>query len=91
MATRRVAKIMKEESISAGVRRIRDVEPVAQQWRIGGGGEGSINETRILDILWPVEGDQETMLMAPTSITSGSVDKLTPDDFAQLGLNVQAP
>ena len=85
-----VAVMSQEGFPSPGVRRIRDVAPVAQQWRIGGG-DGSINGTRILDILWPLEGDQETMLTSPTPITSGSVDDLTPDDFPQLGLNVSAP
>ena len=85
-----VAVMSQEGFPSAGVRRIRDVEPAAQQWRIGGG-DGSINGTRILDILWPLEGDQETMLTPPTPISSGSVGDLTPDDFPQLGLNVAAP
>jgi alpha-amylase/alpha-mannosidase (GH57 family) len=85
-----VAVMSQEGFPSAGVRRIRDVEPVAQQWRIGGG-DGSINGTRIIDILWPVEGNQEAMLMPPVAITSGGIDDLTPEDFAQLGLNVSAP
>jgi hypothetical protein len=85
-----VAVMSQEGFPSPGVRRIRDVEPVAQQWRIGGG-DISINGTRILDILSPVEGDQEAMLRAPVTITSGNIDDLTPDDFAQLGLNVSAP
>jgi alpha-amylase/alpha-mannosidase (GH57 family) len=83
--------VMSQEGFPApGVRRVRDVVPVAQQWRIGGG-DGSINGTRILDILWPIYGDQEMMLMPPTPISSGSVDDLTPDDLAQLGFNVSAP
>jgi len=85
-----VAVMSQEGFPSPGVRRIRDVEPVAQQWRIGGG-DGSINGTRILDMLWPLEGDQEAMLTAPVTITSGAIDDLTPEDFAQLGFNVQAP
>jgi carbohydrate-binding DOMON domain-containing protein len=86
-----VVAVMSQEGFpSAGVRRIRDVEPVAQQWRIGGG-DGSINGTRILDILWPLDGDQEAMLTPPTPIASGNIDDLTPDDFPQLGLNVSAP
>ena len=85
-----VAVMSQEGFPSAGVRRVRDVEPVAQQWRIGGG-DGSINGTRILDILWPLDGEQETMLTPPTPIMSGNLDDLTPDDFPQLGLNVSAP
>jgi alpha-amylase/alpha-mannosidase (GH57 family) len=84
-----VAVMSQEGFPSQGVRRIRDVEPVAQQWRIGGG-DGSINGTRILDILWPLEGEQEMMLTPPTPITSSNIDDLTPDDFPQLGLNVSA-
>jgi alpha-amylase/alpha-mannosidase (GH57 family) len=85
-----VAVMSQEGFPSAGVRRIRDVESVAQQWRIGGG-DGSINGTRIIDILWPLEGEQEAMLTAPATITLGTTDDLTPDDFAQLGLNISAP
>ena len=85
-----VAVMSQEGFPSPGVRRIRDAVPVAQQWRIGGG-DGSINGTRILDILWPLEGGQEEMLTPPTSIASGNIDDLTPDDFPQLGLNVSAP
>ena len=86
-----VVAVMSQEGFpSAGVRRIRDVEPFAQQWRIGGG-DGSINGTRILDIVWPVEGEQEVMLTPSTPITSGNIDDLSPDDFPQLALNVSAP
>ncbi|MEN8239360.1 MAG: glucodextranase DOMON-like domain-containing protein, partial [Actinomycetota bacterium] len=85
-----VAVMSQEGFPSSGVRRIRDVESAAQQWRIGGG-DGSINGTRILDILWPVEGEQEAMLTPATPIASGNIDDLTPDDFPQLGLNVSAP
>jgi len=83
------AAVMSQEGFPAsGVRRIRNVEATAQQWRIGGG-DGSINGTRIIDLLWPVEGEQEAMLTSPTPIASGSIDDLTPDDFAQVALNIQ--
>jgi len=78
-----VAVMSQEGFPSAGVRRIRDVETDGQQWRIGGG-DGSINGTRILDLLAPEPGVQETMLSGYRPIPSGSVDDLTDDDFAQI-------
>ena len=71
----------------SGVRRIRNVEATAQQWRIGGS-DGSINATRIMDLLWPIEGGQEAMLTPETPIASGNLDDLIPNDFAQVLLNV---
>jgi hypothetical protein len=38
----------------------------------------------------PVKGDQEAMLRAAVTITSGKIDDLTLEDFAQLGLSVTA-
>ena len=78
-----VALMSQEGFPSAGVRRVRDVLPSAQQWKIGGG-DGSINGTRILDLLWPEEGVQEEMLTPADSIPSGKPDDLAPDDFAQI-------
>jgi len=64
---------------------IRDVQPVAEQWRIGGGPDKTTNMPRILDYLWPegVSPTQEEMLSAYTPLRS-AVDDLGPDDFAQL-------
>ncbi|MDJ0790547.1 MAG: glucodextranase DOMON-like domain-containing protein [Acidimicrobiia bacterium] len=78
-----VAVMSQEGFPSSGVRRIRDVTPSAQQYRIGGG-DASINGTRILDLVWPEEGMQEQMLTPPTPIASGNLDDLTPDDFGQV-------
>jgi len=78
-----VAVMSQEGFPSAGVRRIRDVEAAAQQYRIGGG-DGALNATRVLDLLWPEEGVQEQMLTPAASITSGDLDALTPDDFGQV-------
>ncbi len=78
-----VAVMSQEGFPSSGVRRIRDVTSAAQQYRIGGS-DGSINATRIIDLLWPDEGIQEQMLTPPTPIASGNLDDLTPDDFAQV-------
>ena len=82
-----VAVMSQEGFPASGVRRIRNVEATAQQWRIGGG-DGSINATRIIDLLWPIEGEQEPMLTPSTPIASGTIDDLVPDDFAQVNLNV---
>ena len=73
-------------SRTAGVRRVRDVEPAAAQWRTGGG-SSSVNRTRILDAAWPEAGVQEKMLSAYPAAT-GSIDGLTPDDFGRVPLRV---
>jgi alpha-amylase/alpha-mannosidase (GH57 family) len=78
-----VALMSQEGFPSSGVRRVRDVTTSAQQYRIGGS-DGSLNATRILDLLWPEEGVQEEMLTAATPIASGNLDDLTPDDFSQV-------
>ena len=69
---------------SAGVRRIRDVEPSAAQWRIGGGSSAG-NQTRILDVAWPEAGVQEEML-SDYSPATGPIDGLTADDFGRIPL-----
>lgn len=80
--------VMSQEGFpSAGVRRIRDVEPSAQQWRIGGG-DGSLNGTRILDLIWPEAAEQESMLTSTTPISSGDPNSLVPDDYAQVDVLV---
>ncbi|GAB4481689.1 MAG: glucodextranase DOMON-like domain-containing protein [Anaerolineae bacterium] len=70
---------------SSGVWRVRDVEASRAQWRFGGAG-GQINETRILDVLWPGvgEGAQEDFLTAPPVPAGVALDELTPDDFPQV-------
>jgi alpha-amylase/alpha-mannosidase (GH57 family) len=70
---------------SPGVRRVRDVKPQAEQWRIGGGPDDT-NHTRILDVAWP-EGatpTQEEFLSRYRPSQEKNVDALTPDDFAQV-------
>jgi len=42
--------------------RVRDVLPEAEQWRIGGSPRGTTNHTRVMDLVWPVEGEQEAWL-----------------------------
>ena len=78
-----VAVMSQEGFPSSGVRRIRDVEASAEQRRIGGG-DGSINATRIMDLLAPEVGQQEAMLTDYTPLSSGSVDDLSDNDFAQI-------
>jgi alpha-amylase/alpha-mannosidase (GH57 family) len=78
-----VAVMSQEGFPSPGVRRVRDVESNPAQWRIGGG-DGSINGTRILDLAAGELGLQEIMLSDYDPITTGSVDDLTDDDFAQV-------
>jgi carbohydrate-binding DOMON domain-containing protein len=69
---------------SAGVWRVRDVNPDAQQWRLGGGPEDE-NHTRIIDLLWPADAvpTQEEMLSTYAPSQQAASD-LVPDDFAQL-------
>ncbi len=79
------AALMSQEGFpSAGVRRIRDVEPSAAQWRIGGG-SSAVNQTGILDAAWPEAGVQEEMLASNPAAT-GSIDGLTADDFGRIPL-----
>lgn len=67
---------------AAGVWRIREVLPEAEQWRVGGGPDDT-NHTRILDVIYPEEGVQERMLSdyPPSQV---SVGELGPDDFGQV-------
>lgn len=80
-----VALLSQEGFPSAGVRRVRDIEPVAAQWR-GGGAPNDLNHTRIYDLAWPVEGEQESLLSDYVPITSGSVGDIDPNDFPNVPL-----
>ena len=68
---------------SPGVRRVRDVNPAAEQWRAGGAPR-DVNHTRIFDVAWPTEGEQETWLSDYEPVTSGPIDNPGSDDFATL-------
>ncbi len=79
-----VVVLSQEGFPSSGVWRVRDVQPVAEQWRIGGG-SGSPADTRIMDVLWPEGGEliQEELLthsVPPGSDQSG----LTADEYPQV-------
>lgn len=78
-----VAVMSQEGFPSSGVRRIRDVESSAQQWRVGGG-TGHANGTRIIDVLWPTESEAEKLLSDYPP--ANSLDGLTPDDYGTLPL-----
>ena len=78
------AMVMSQDGFPAqGVWRVRDVDPVASQWRLGGS-PGDINHTRIIDLVRPADAapTQEEALGKYPSTVSGDIDKLTPDDFA---------
>jgi hypothetical protein len=78
--------LMSQEGFpSAGVRRIRDIETAAEQWR-GGGAPDDANHTRIFDVLYPDAGVQEELLSDYES--AASLDGLGPDDFPQVPLVV---
>jgi hypothetical protein len=71
---------------ASGVRRVRDVLPQAEQWRIGGGPDDA-NHTLIMDLAWPADaspGQAEILGNYPPS--QASVGSLSPDDFAQVPL-----
>jgi hypothetical protein len=58
---------------------------VGEQYRLGGG-RGTVNETRIVDVLWPDAGLQEELLSNLPDVGGASLDDLTPDDFVQIPL-----
>lgn len=79
------AAVLSQEGFpSAGVRRVRDVEPTNSQWRIGGGPEDT-NHTRIVDLLWPSD---QTDILANYPSSSLPVSELEPEDFAQIPILV---
>jgi alpha-amylase/alpha-mannosidase (GH57 family) len=77
--------VMSQEGYpSSGVWRVRDVLPVAEQWRIGGG-SGSPADTRIIDLLWP-EGNQPSQaeLLGHENPVDVDLASLGPDDYPQV-------
>jgi alpha-amylase/alpha-mannosidase (GH57 family) len=81
-----VAVMSQEGYPSSGVWRIRDVQAVGEQWRIGGG-TGSRADTRIMDILWP-EGSSpsQSELLENDNPVDVDLDELGPDDYPQVGM-----
>lgn len=85
---RYAAMVMSQEGYpSGGVMRVRDVNVVAEQWRIGGAPSGSTNHTRVIDLVWAEPGQQETWLSTFTP-SSAAQAELTTVDFARIGLIV---
>ncbi|HUP16495.1 MAG TPA: glucodextranase DOMON-like domain-containing protein [Acidimicrobiia bacterium] len=73
------AVVLSQEGFpSQGVRRVRDVEASAQQFRLGGAPDDA-NHTRIIDVAWATEGEQEQLLS--TYPASATLEDLIPDDF----------
>jgi len=66
-----------------GTNRVRDVQPKAEQWRVGGGPDDT-NHTRIMDVAWDGTPSQEEMLSAYRPSKEVNLDKVDTDDFAQL-------
>ena len=80
------AAVMSQEGFpSAGVMRIRDVEPQAAQWRIGGAPTDTSNHTRVLDLVWPEEGTQEMWLSDYQPIDSPQTE-LRAVDYATISM-----
>jgi len=80
------AALLSQEGFPAsGVRRVRDVLPQAEQWRIGGGPDDT-NHTRIMDIAWPAGTSPQSEILGTYPSSQASVGSLSPDDFAQIPL-----
>jgi carbohydrate-binding DOMON domain-containing protein len=81
------AALLSQDGFPApGVRRVRDVLPQAEQWRIGGGPDDT-NHTRILDLAWPTGASPDQLeILRSYPWSQDSVGSLSPDDFAQIPL-----
>jgi len=78
------AMVLSQEGFpSGGVMRVRDVLLVAEQWRIGGAPSNTSNHTRVMDLVWPEPGIQESWLSAFEPVSAAQTD-LTAADFAQI-------
>ncbi len=69
---------------STGVWRVRDVSPVGEQWRFGGGID-DVNHTRIIDLAFA--GEQGDILSTYPS-SKENIQVLGEDDFSQIPLIV---
>jgi carbohydrate-binding DOMON domain-containing protein len=75
------AMVLSQEGYpSGGVMRVRDVNPIAEQWRFGGG-PADTNHTRVIDLVWPEAGVQESWLGTYQPSQAPQSD-LTEMDFA---------
>ncbi len=80
-----VALLSQEGFPAGGVRRVRDVLANPEQWRLGGAPGGSITHTRIMDLLNPEAGVQETSLSDVPSATPAG-EQITAKDVARVPL-----
>lgn len=83
------AAVMSQDGFPApGVRRIRGVAETGAQWVIGGG-SGAVNQTRIMDLAWPIGATptQEEFLSDIPAFDGGAAD-LRADDLAIVPLNI---
>jgi alpha-amylase/alpha-mannosidase (GH57 family) len=81
-----LALLLSQEGYPAsGVMRVRDVESQSAQYRLGGAPDDT-NHTRIIDVWLPadVSPTQEEALSTYPPSQEKDMDKLMPDDFAQL-------
>jgi hypothetical protein len=69
---------------SGGVMRVRDVNQNAEQYRFGGG-PADTNHTRVIDLVWPEAGVQESWLSTYIPSQAAQTD-LTVTDFARVGM-----
>jgi alpha-amylase/alpha-mannosidase (GH57 family) len=75
------AMVLSQEGYpSGGVQRVRDVNQNAEQWRLGGA-PADTNHTRVIDLVWPEAGVQETWLStySPSQVAQ---TELSATDFA---------
>jgi hypothetical protein len=71
---------------SAGVWRIRDVNPVAEQWRFGGARDDT-NHTRLMDIAWPADATPtQAEMLEDYPSSDADPQTLGPDEFGQVGM-----
>ena len=77
-----VAVLSQDAFPARGVRRVRDIEPAASQWRFGGAPKDT-NHTRIIDLFTPKDSSmtQENGLGTYTPTQTVSVTALDADQF----------
>lgn len=82
-----IVLLSQEAFPTPGVLRVRDVEPQASEWRIGGA-PAATNHTRILDVLMPANSSvtQQDLLSQYTPSIVADATQLTADDFGSVPL-----
>lgn len=75
---------------AAGVWRVRDVNPAAEQWRFGGA-PSDANHTRIIDLLWPAAaGTTQEEYLGSYPPSSEPVGSLEADKLPQVPMVIVA-